>query len=161
MKKNIKDNIRKLEKEFDLYELKEQEHKKGALTINDLKGISNLEDLYKFNHEFISYKGNLVFIDINKRPIKGGAYRYSAKGYEFINTLNDLHISNEYSNDFQYNMALKGYVLHETYKGYDIYRYTELYTYYLVAKENKILKAYFESKKGAKMYITRLEKEMF
>ena len=58
-------------------------------------------------------------------------------------------------------MALKGYVYNETYKGYDIYHYTELYTYYLVAKENKILKAYFESKKGAKMYITRLEKEMF
>lgn len=56
---------------------------------------------------------------------------------------------------FKKDMFIKGNTYLETYKNYDIYVYDEIYIFYMVVKNEKILKSYIASKKGAKQFITR------
>lgn len=56
---------------------------------------------------------------------------------------------------FRKEMFLKGNTFLTTYKGYDIYYYYELYDYYMVVKDNKIIKSYILTIQGAKQFITK------
>lgn len=78
--KNQKENIKKLQKEF--------EREETIKTIN-LKGNESLKKLYELRGKQFEHNGKMIFIDVIKRPIKGGKFEYIAKGYEFMEYLEE------------------------------------------------------------------------
>lgn len=52
------------------------------------------------------------------------------------------------------------YTMFESYKGYDILFYQDLYTYYAIGKDGEIIENYLTTRRSAKLKITKLIKEM-
>ena len=71
-----KDNLKKLKKEFENYE--DYQNNRDFVEVN----TTDLEALYNLRGYYI--KGTDIFININKRPIKGGKFEFTAVGYDFI-----------------------------------------------------------------------------
>lgn len=74
-------NIKKVIKEFQELEQRQKTDRENAIDMN----IALYRDLKTLKEEyeckcFIDENNNLIFIDINARPIKGGLVEYSAKG---------------------------------------------------------------------------------
>lgn len=76
----MKKDLRKIVKEFQYMELSREENRKNAIDMevvlnNDLKTI---KENYQCQY-IVDENDNLIFIDVNARPLKGGVIEYSAR----------------------------------------------------------------------------------
>ena len=71
-----KDNLKKLKKEFENHE--DYQNNREFVEVN----TTDLEELYNLRGYYI--KDTDIFININKRPIKGGKFEFTAIGHDFV-----------------------------------------------------------------------------
>ncbi len=83
-------NLEDLKEEFKKVNGQKKDNEERAIFFTrnktELESLE-LEYLYQFNHHYIKNNEKLIFIDISKKPVKGGKFEYEAQGYEFIKFL--------------------------------------------------------------------------